>query len=160
LAHPPIRPYRARDAAALSDLYVRAIRGLAPRHYAPAQVAAWSGEAASPEETHEKCSDGRLVLVAVNSHDQPLAYIDLEADGHIDMLFCLPEAAGQGIASKLYEALERRARDLAIARLHVEASEGARRFFARKGFAMLTRRDFEVGGVPIHNYAMEKRLPR
>lgn len=153
-----IRPYRAQDAAALSDLYVRSISGLAPKHYAPEQVAAWSGEAATPEENHDKCSDGRLVLVAVNESDQPLAYIDLEADGHIDMLFCLPEAAGQGVASKLYDALEAHARDLTIARLHVEASEGARAFFARKGFATLNRQDFEIGGVAMHNYAMEKML--
>ena len=43
-------------------------------------------------------------------------------------------------------------------RLYVEASELARRLFLRKGFTVVTRRDFAVGGVMIHNYAMEKRL--
>jgi putative acetyltransferase len=40
----------------------------------------------------------------------------------------------------------------------VEASEPARRFFLKRGYAVLERRDFEIGGVPIHNYAMERRL--
>jgi putative acetyltransferase len=40
----------------------------------------------------------------------------------------------------------------------VEASEPARRFFLKHGFSELHRRNFEIGGVPIHNYAMEKRL--
>ena len=34
------------------------------------------------------------------------AYIDLEPDGHINRLFCAPEAAGQGIASRPYDAME------------------------------------------------------
>ena len=40
-----------------------------------------------------------------------------------------------------------------------EASEPARSFFARQGFTIRHRRDFELAGVPIHNYAMEKHLP-
>ena len=34
----------------------------------------------------------------------------------------------------------------------------ARRFFLRRGFVVVARRDFEVAGTPIHNYAVEKRL--
>ena len=30
-----------------------------------------------------------------------VAFIDLEPDGHIDRLFCAPEAAGRGVASRL-----------------------------------------------------------
>jgi putative acetyltransferase len=153
-----IRSYRPADAAALSEIFVRSIRGLAPRHYSPEQVVAWAGQAAAPDENHAKCSDGRLVLVAAGESDEPLAYIDLEMDGHIDMLFCLPETAGKGLVSALYNELERRAKALNIARLYVEASEGACDFFARKGFALLNRHDFEVDGVAIHNYNMEKLL--
>jgi putative acetyltransferase len=153
-----IRSYSQSDAAKLSELYVSSIQGLAPRDYSPEQLAAWAGEAATPEENHAKCSDGRLVLVAVDERDEPLAYIDLEMDGHIDMLFCLPEAAGKGLASALYDELERRAMALNIARLYVEASEGSRPFFAHKGFMLLNRRDFEVDGVAVHNYNMEKLL--
>jgi putative acetyltransferase len=43
-------------------------------------------------------------------------------------------------------------------RLFVEASEIAKPFFASRGFALIRRKDFEVDGVPIHNYAMEKHL--
>ena len=43
-------------------------------------------------------------------------------------------------------------------RLHAEASEAARRFFLRRGFVVVNSRAFEISGVPIHNYAMEKWL--
>jgi putative acetyltransferase len=66
--------------------------------------------------------------------------------------------AGKGITAQLYEALEQAARDHEIDLLFTEASEPARRFFLKRGFEVIERRDFEISGVPIHNYRMEKRL--
>jgi putative acetyltransferase len=96
--------------------------------------------------------------VAANEDDRPVAYIDLEPDGHIDRLFCAPEAAGQGIASRLYDAVEATAREQGIGRLFTEASELARRLFERKGFAVVERQDLVIRGVAIHNYRMAKAL--
>lgn len=101
---------------------------------------------------------GRLVLVAADAEDRPLAYGDLQPDGHIDQLYCRPQAAGTGVTASLYAGLEAAARAQGIARLHVEASEPARRFFLKQGFSATARNDFEVAGVPIHNWRMEKSL--
>jgi len=68
------------------------------------------------------------------------------------------EAAGTGVAAALYERLEGIARERHVPRLHAEASEAARRFFLKQGFAVIRRRDFAIAGVPIHNYAVEKWL--
>jgi putative acetyltransferase len=54
--------------------------------------------------------------------------------------------------------LERAAREHGIELLFTEASEPARRFFSRQGFDVIERREFEISGVPIHNFRMEKRL--
>ena len=102
--------------------------------------------------------DGRLILVAVNEADEPLAYADLEANGHIDHLYCHSEVIGAGVASALYDELELEARARGMDRLFVEASEAALRLFARKGFARVERQDFILRGVAIHNYLMEKSL--
>ena len=72
-----------------------------------------------------------------DSDGRPVAYIDLETNGHIDRLFCAPEAAGQGIASRLYDAVEAAARGQGIRSLFTEASELASRLFERKGFAVV-----------------------
>lgn len=98
------------------------------------------------------------MFVATDECDEPLAYGDLEADGHIDHLFCRPDVAGTGVTSALYDRLENIGRDLGLQLLYVEASEPARRFFERKGFTALMRREFPIRGVLIHNYYMEKRL--
>jgi len=153
-----IRAYDPRDAAGLADVFFRSVRQVALSDYTAAQVRAWAPEPRTAEWAHAEASDGRLVLVAANADDRPMAYIDLEPDGHIDRLFCAPEAAGQGIASRLYDAVEAAAREQGIASLFTEASELARRLFARKGFAMVERQDLVIRGVPIHNFRMTKVL--
>jgi putative acetyltransferase len=122
------------------------------------QLGAWAPEAPDPEHYRARAADGRLLLVAVDEDDAPLAYGDLEADGHIDHLYCRPDAAGTGVAAALYARIEAAARARGIARLYTEASEPARRFFLKRGFVVVERNDFEIAGVAIHNMRMEKRL--
>jgi putative acetyltransferase len=153
-----IRGYKARDAGALSDLFRRSVEQIGPKDYAEEQVRAWAGLGPCPAQIEARANDGRTTLVAVDERDRPLAFGDLEHDGHIAYLYCAPEAAGQGVTAVLYDQLEQIARERRMKRLHVEASEAARRFFLKKGFAVAGKRTFEIGAVPIHNYAMEKRL--
>jgi putative acetyltransferase len=153
-----IRLFKPADAEALHSIFVSAILETGRRHYNDEQVRAWAANAADPAEYVERAQDGRVVFVATDDQDIPLAYIDLEGDGHIDHLFCRPDRVGKGIASALYEELERAAIARGIQKLYVEASEGSRPLFLRKGFTLNERRDFCVDGVPTHNYAMTKVL--
>ncbi|MEI9996035.1 MAG: GNAT family N-acetyltransferase [Rhizomicrobium sp.] len=153
-----IRSYDVRDAAQLGMVFRRAILEIGAKDYTAGQVAAWAGPEDAGLRLHGKLSDGRHALVAVDDADRVLAFGDLETDGHIDFLYALPEVAGTGVASALYDALEEVAQTRRLPRLYTEASEAARRFFIKKGFAVVQRRDFAVRGVAIHNYAMEKRL--
>ncbi|MEJ1967756.1 MAG: GNAT family N-acetyltransferase [Rhizomicrobium sp.] len=153
-----IRAYRVEDAAQVGVVFRRAIVEIGARDYTPEQVAAWAGPDLAGERLHARLMDGRLALVVADAADHVLAFGDLEADGHIDFLYALPEVAGTGVAAALYEALETAAQERRLGRLYTEASEAARRFFLKKGFTIRHRRDVAVRGVPIHNYAMEKRL--
>ena len=153
-----VRAFRPGDAPALARIFYAAVHQIGGLHYSPEQVKAWAPAVPSPERFVERGADGRILLVAADDSDRPLAYGDLELNGHIDHLFCRPDVAGTGVASALYDRLEAAAGDHAIGRLFVEASEPARRFFLRKRFTVLRRRDFTLAGVAIHNFAMEKLL--
>ena len=155
-----VRRFEPQDAPALSRLFHAAVHEIGARDYTLEQLAAWSPAPPDPADLLERAADGRLLLVAVDDAGAPIAYGDLEPDGHIDHLYCRPDAAGAGIASALYDRLEAAARERGIARLHVEASEAAKRLLVRKGFTVERRRDFEIGGVDIHNYAMMKVIGR
>jgi putative acetyltransferase len=153
-----IRPYERRDAAGVVDVFYRSVHEVALSDYTAEQVDAWVPARWDAEQEHRRSGDGRLVLVAEGGSGHLVAFIDLEANGHIDRLYRAPEAAGAGIASRLYDAIEAEARARGIGRLFTEASELARRFFEGKGFAVLERQDMILREVPIHNYRMAKTI--
>ena len=57
----------------------------APRDYAEDQVEAWAALAPSAAQIETRAADGRTTLVAVDDEDRPLAFGDLEHDGHIGL---------------------------------------------------------------------------
>lgn len=153
-----VRALRAEDAAALAALTLAAIQQLGPRGYTTEQVAAWAARHPDAESMAQRWDSGHLIRVACGADDAPLAYALMEPDGHLDMLYCHPAHAGKGLACGLLEAVELAARALALPRLFTEASELARPVFARAGYSVIRRRNLCLGGVAIHNYAMEKCL--
>jgi putative acetyltransferase len=153
-----IRLAEPGDAEAMAEVCDRSVQAIGSRDYSPEQIAAWIGQGAKADRFRARLADGRRCWVAVDEADRLSAFIDLEADGHIDFLYAAPEAAGTGVAGRLLEALEAAARADGMTRLYVEASEAARRFFLKRGYAVTARRDFEIEDVAIHNYAMERRL--
>jgi putative acetyltransferase len=159
---PHIRPFIIEDAPALAELTVAAIAITATRAYSAKQVLSWAARHPGAPRFIASAAKGDTILVAVADDGAPAAYALMEADGHIDMLYCHPDHGGKGLASALLAAIEADARRVGIVSLHTEASELARPVFERAGFALLHRRDFtlQMGdeAVPIHNYAMEKRL--
>lgn len=151
-----VRPYQPSDAPALSALYEASVRTLGGRDYSAEQIGAWASLTPSADNLAGRMADGRTRLVAVT--DEVAGFIDVEADGHIDLLYVAPSAAGQGVARILLETAEALAPVSGAVRLYAEASETARPVFERLGFTVKARRDFEVAGVPIHNWAVEKSL--
>ena len=153
-----VRPFESRDAACLADIFFSAVHDIAAGHYSDEQIRAWAPMIPDPSVFVARNTDGRTLLVAVDENDIPLAYGDLERDGHIDHLYCRPDVAGTGVAVQLYRALEGVAREQQNPLVYVEASEPARRFFGRQGFQVIARREIELGGVRIYNFRMEKQL--
>jgi putative acetyltransferase len=153
-----VRPFQAQDAAKLGQVFFRSVHEVGSVRYTSAQLAVWAP--AEPTEAFylDRAGDGRVVLVAVDDRGRPLGYGDLKPNGHINHLYFAPEATRTGLAIKLYDQLEQVAVVQGIPLLYTEASELARSFFHKRGFATVERRDFLLRDVPIHNYGMEKRL--
>ncbi len=153
-----IRLFRDTDAGALAAIFLASVRQIGGQHYTAEQVAAWAPELPDAGVFIRRARDGRTFLVAIGENGQPVAYGDLEADGHLDHIYCSPDVAGGGVADQLYEELERVARTAGINILFVDASEPAKRFFQKQGFELIGRCEFELNGVEIHNYQMRKAL--
>lgn len=161
------RLYRPADAPALAALIRAAVAGIAPRDYDARQIAAWLARVPDAEALAARLGDGRRVWVAVDDRDRPRGFIDLIAAGpgpdnvrvgHIDLFHVAPEARGRGVAAALFDRLQAAARAEGLGRLTVMASRAARRFFLRRGFTVVTRRDLALSGTAIDNFACEKWL--
>ncbi|KDA01459.1 GNAT family N-acetyltransferase [Hyphomonas oceanitis] len=153
-----VRAYRGEDVPRLAEIFREAVAAIGPANYSETQVAAWLGRVPSADALAERLGDGRRVWVLADQAGCAFAFIDLEPDGHIDLLYASPAIAGRGAVAVLFAELEGHALTVGMARLHVEASAAARRFFLKQGFAVVQRRTFEIDGVEIHNFAMEKVL--
>lgn len=152
-----IRPFRPDDAPFLASLFVESVRRIGARDYSPAQVAAWSARRPDPEAFVRRAKASTF-LVAVDGSGAVAGYGILKSDGHLDHLYRRADPAGSGAGSALLAALEASARAAAIARLHTEASEAARRLLLRRGWTCDGRNDFAIDGVAIHNFRMSKIL--
>jgi len=142
----------------MSALFRASVLELGRRFYTDEQVIAWAARGPSPEKIITRNLSGLHTLITESAGNEILAYAELEPNGHIDQVYARPDAAGTGVVSKLYDELEAKARKLKLGKLYTEASEGARRFFLKKKFVDLGRRDFKIEDVAIHNYGMEKKL--
>lgn len=113
--HERFRDGRRRNAAKPARAQARGPRDC-PRDYSAARVGAWASLAPTRAGLHARATDGCALLVAVDGADRPVAFGDLEADGHIDLFYCAPEAAGTGVAPALYDALKVAAWDCNLTR--------------------------------------------
>jgi putative acetyltransferase len=156
-----IRPFRQDDAEAIAALTLAAIRVTGRAAYSPAQVAAWAARY-RVRRLIDSAARGAVIRVAADGANRPVAYVVLEPDGHLDMLYCHPDHTGQGLGRRLLAEAETAARTAGLVHLFTEASELARPVFTRAGFTLLHRRDFTIAHkgheIAIHNYAMEKSL--
>ncbi|MXP46706.1 GNAT family N-acetyltransferase [Altererythrobacter luteolus] len=153
-----LRRYREGDAEPLHALTLAAIAQIGPAAYSREQVAVWASRHGSPGRIRERVANGHSIYVAADERGLPVAFALLEQDGHLDQLYCHPDHSRRELADQLLALAETEAGTRGIARLYTEASELARPAFERCGYSITHRRDFEIDGVAIHNYAMEKRL--
>jgi putative acetyltransferase len=152
-----IRAFEERDAQAVADVYYRSVHEVAASKYTLEQRNGWAP--AVPDGT--KWLNDLVAfetLVAVNDDDDVIAWISMRPDGYIDMIFCLPEAVGRGIASDLYRAIERTACDRQISVLTAHASLFGQRFFLKHGWTIDIDETWVRNGIELPRAQMSKRL--
>lgn len=151
-----VRAYEARDAHKISQLFYETVHAVNRADYSPEQLRAWAPEAPDPALWHARMQS-RCTLVA-EEEGEVVAFAELEEDGHLDMFYCRQDRVGQGVGSRLYEAVEHEARAWKLARIFTEASITARPFFRRQGFVTVREQTVTRHGVELTNFVMEKTL--
>jgi putative acetyltransferase len=159
-AHPQLalRPFLTADAPLLAEIFRASVEDLTGDDYTEEQRAAWAA-AADDEDAFAALLAQRLTLIATLD-GSPVGFIALAGAEHLDMLYVHPAAAGQGVGALLCDALEKIAAGRGTARLTVDASDTARGFFERRGYAAQSRNTVSCRGEWLANTTMEKQLKK
>jgi len=151
-----VRLYVPSDAESLADLYRAAAREIASAVYSAEQIRAWTEYPDDIEEFRQRLSLGLTLVAEVEG--EKASFAQLHPWDHVALLFTSPQFARRGIASALYDLLERAAVERKISKLHVEASRVARPFFERKGFRLVDAEYPIWRGVQFERFKMEKEI--
>jgi len=159
-AHPTLglRPYLPADAELLAQIFRAAVEELTGEDYSEAQQAAWAAAAEDEADFAKRLAD-QLTLVATLD-GSPVGFASLKGPDEIDMLYVHPAAAGQGAATMLTDALEKLAASRGAKRLTTDASDTARGFFEKRGYAAARRNTVARGDEWLASTTMEKQLTK
>lgn len=149
-----IRPYLTQDIDTIIDIFLRAIRETASKDYKEDQIAAWAQ--VDKERWLKRCSGRQVWIAEIN--DKAAGFTDLEANGHLDMMYVHPKFQNMGVAGSLLKRVEEGARALYLRRIFTEASITAKPFFLKKGFSVIIEQLVEIRGQRLKNFRMEKFL--
>jgi putative acetyltransferase len=151
-----MRPLLAEDIPLLAEIFRASIEELTADDYSEAQQQAWASAADDEQEFGARLA-GELTLVATYG-GAAVGFASLADNTRIDMLYVHPAAAGQGAGAMLCDALEKLAAARGTKELSVEASDAARGFFEKRGFAARTRNTVSLAGEWLANTTMVKPL--
>ena len=156
VAAPALRPFLPADTPVLAAIFAAAIQELTGDDYDEEQQEAWASAADDEEEFGKKLA-GELTLIA-SLKNAPVGFASLKGKDHIDMLYVHPNAAGQGVASALLDALEKLAGARGAEKLTVDASDNAQEFFRKRGYVAQQRNSVTINGEWLANTTMQKPL--
>lgn len=153
-----IRTFKDSDAEPLLHLFFHTIRTVNLGDYTQEQVEAWAPDLKSVDHKRWQESFKNKYVFIAESDDRLAGFGELEPNGHIDRFYISHLFIGKGVGKKIYAELEKKARELNLKRLFVEASITARPFFEKLGYEVMKYQTVERKGVELSNYQMEKIL--
>ena len=151
-----IRKGNLNDLEAMQQLFKDTIEVICKKDYNAEQRKAWQSGAENEERWMNVIRD-QYVLIAECEH-QIAGFCTLDQSNYIDLLFVHKDYQQKGIASMLYNEIEKEALLHHSEQLTAEVSKTARPFFEKVGFNIIQEQTVDVKGIALTNYKMAKDL--
>jgi putative acetyltransferase len=152
---PGLRPFLPDDVPLLVEIFQTSIEELTGDDYSESQQEAWMALAEDESFAQKLAQDLTLVATVEGS---PVGFIALKDNEEIELFYVHPAAAGQGIGTMLYDAIEKLAGARGAKRLAAEVSDNAQPFFQKHGFQPQRRTTMPLGDEWLATTTMEKRF--
>ncbi len=151
---PHIRPATTSDAAAVAELFRRAVKHISNSHYSEQEKNAWL-QGADDADFWQKHIDGGNVRVATHN-GRVLGFIEYQPEqSHLNCLYTNPHHQRQGIATALLNAVLPSA-DSGKA-VSADVSKAALAFFQKQGFVRQHENQIPRNGLVLTNYRMVRQ---
>ncbi|QBJ86468.1 GNAT family N-acetyltransferase [Chryseobacterium gleum] len=151
-----IRKGNEADLPEMLQLFAATIDAVCRKDYTPQQLEAWKSGAEN-EERWRKVIRDQYVVIALNEN-KIAGFCTLDQGNYIDLLFVHKDEQQKGIASILYQKIEKEAFRQHEKQLTADVSKTARPFFEKIGFRVVQEQEVNVKGVTLTNYKMIKSL--
>jgi putative acetyltransferase len=151
-----VRNFQIGDEAALHQVFISAIHGIAIKDYTLEQVEAWAPRNLDPVLWADRMR-GIAPFVA-ELDGKIIAYADIQCSGYIDHFFVSVPFARQKVGSKLMRRIHEEAIIKGIRELTSDVSRTAQPFFKHWGFEVVEERRPVMRGLVIPNALMKKTI--
>ncbi|MDN3691586.1 GNAT family N-acetyltransferase [Chryseobacterium tructae] len=151
-----IREGRKQDLPEMLLLFQDTITTVCKDDYTPYQLEAWKSGAENRERWLNVMKEQYILIAEIEN--KMVGFCTLDQGNYIDLLFVHKDYQHQGIASQLYQLIEKKALQQQQKFLTADVSKTAKYFFERLNFKVIQKQIVNVKGVDLTNYKMEKSL--
>jgi len=151
-----LRQANIKDLEGLTTLFKETIQTVNTADYTPKQIKIWSAGSQRIERWEKRIAEQYIVLAILNELIVGMSSLSLE--GYLDLMYVHKDYQRQGIAQKLYKAIEQKAFGQQNDKITVDVSITAKPFFEQMGFELIRVQELKLEGVVFNNNQMQKIL--
>ncbi|MGF6907889.1 GNAT family N-acetyltransferase [Fusobacterium sp. PH5-44] len=151
-----IRRANENDIFNISELFYETIRNINIKDYNDVQVKAWTLRAYDEDKWKKKIESQYFIVAILNNIMVGFASID--ESGYLDYMFVHKDFQRVGIAKKLLNDIEEKAKNEEYGVIYSHVSKTAKDFFISNGYVIELMQKVLISNVELINYKMVKKL--
>lgn len=152
-----IRQATASDIPELKVLYQNTVLTVNRKDYSAEEVEDWASCGDDLPHWSELFAEQHYI-VAENNQGKMVGFASINDRGYMHTLFVHKDFQHQGIATLLYQTIEKYAKGKGVEKITSEVSITARPFFEKQGFVVDEEQKRKANKLYLTNYKMSKKI--
>ncbi len=152
-----IRQATISDIPEMNELYKNTVLTVNRKDYSAEEVEDWASCGNDIDHWDELLAEQHYI-VTENDKKEIVGFASINDVGYMHTLFVHKDFQHQGIATLLYQAIEKYAREKCTEKITSEVSITARPFFEKQGFVVDEEQKRKANKLCLTNYKMSKQL--
>lgn len=151
-----IRRGQLNDLSEIQNIFVESIKSVCIADYNEEQIKVWTSSVYNKQRWNDIMSNQIVFIAQIDK--KIVGFSSLGNMNYIDLLYVHKDYQGQGVALKLYKAIEEQATQLKQKELNSDVSKTAKPFFEKTGFVVIKEQTVLRQNIELTNFKMTKKL--